>query len=299
MNKYDIVYFFFAPDHLSIIGLLLKLVGKPTIIRTASMFTKEIGNIRFTKYSSIRLKLIRFFDEYIAISDELEKAMIEDGIPVEKIVRIGNCVDEDKFFPLNEGQRQELRLTKGLKEDEIVIIYAGHLNSVKGFDFFAETINELDLKRINARIYFLGSGNSFEAAKEVVSLKSNDRIHFFGSVENVDDFYKIADVFVLPSKTEGMPNALLEAMSCGLACIATSVGAVPEIITNNSNGIIIAYGDKSALKNSLIWLCSNHVERQRLGLLARQTIIQLFSARQRIKEYESMFRKLIDGKLKN
>lgn len=303
MTKYDIVYFFWGSDYFSLIGILLKLLGKPTIIRTASMFSREIGNIRFKKYPFLRLQLIRCFDAYIAISGELGKSMLEDGISKEKIVRVGNCVDEDKFFPLAEDQRLALRSAKGLKRDEIVIIFAGHLNQIKGLDFFSKTINQMDLKQINTRVYILGSGkfveDSLEATKEVLSLKSNDRVEFFGAVENIYPYYQIADIFVLPSKTEGMPNSLLEAMSCGLACVATSVGAVPEIITNHLDGILITHGDEAALKDNLIRLCGNHAERQRLGLAARQTIIRSFSVRQRIREYESLFRRLIDGLTKN
>ena len=82
-----------------------------------------------------------------------------------------------------------------------------------------------------------------------------------------------ADIFILPSYREGLPNALLEAMASGCAVIASSVGAIPDVIEDGKNGILITQGDKLQLASSIIKLGSSKQLREDFGTHARKTIM--------------------------
>jgi len=302
LYTFKVVMFFFGLDYFSLIALPLKLLGKKTLVRTASMFSKEIGNIRFSAFSRVRLILIKAFDIYIALSKELYFSFVADGIPENKIILLPNFIDEKKFFPVDEEYRLILRQKNALKPEDVVVLYVGHLNAIKGIDFLMRTINEIDLEEFGLKVFILGSGkfvsNSME--NEIKDLLRNagkkQHVNFVGTVEDVAEYYQLSDIFVLPSKTEGMPNSLLEAMACGSACIATAVGAVPEIISNNYNGILISYGDVKSFKNILIFLAKNKIERKRLGRCARQTILHNYSLQKELHEYQKIFSRLAKNK---
>jgi glycosyltransferase involved in cell wall biosynthesis len=99
-------------------------------------------------------------------------------------------------------------------------------------------------------------------------LKINDHIKFVGHIDNVVDWYRKSDVFVLSSQTEGLPLALLEAMSCGLPCVCTAVGGVPEVISGTGVGYIVPPGDSDQLASSISRLLSDTTLRRSMGAKA-------------------------------
>lgn len=86
-----------------------------------------------------------------------------------------------------------------------------------------------------------------------------------------------SDAFVLPSQREGLPLSLIEAMACSLPCVSTRVGGIPDFVTDEENGILVAAGDSGALKDAIWELYSEEGKARKMGLQARETVQQRFS----------------------
>ena len=147
-------------------------------------------------------------------------------------------------------------IEKIVPKQEIVAV--GRLSGEKNFEMLIRAFSELNLKNYTLKIY--GDGPLYgELCLLIDSLHEHSRIKLEGRVSSVIEYIKDADIFVLCSSHEGMPNALLEGMALGLACISTDfpTGGARALITNNENGIIIPVGDKEALKKAIRKLVDN------------------------------------------
>jgi glycosyltransferase involved in cell wall biosynthesis len=126
-----------------------------------------------------------------------------------------------------------------------------------------------------------------------VKLDIADNVHFIGQVANVDEFYQLSDIFVLPSYAEGMPNALLEAMACGLPVIASRIGGVVDVVEEGKTGILFESGNVAELSSALKRLLEDGALRRKLGAEARKTIIEKFSIDKVVYEYIGLYKKLL------
>jgi glycosyltransferase involved in cell wall biosynthesis len=120
-------------------------------------------------------------------------------------------------------------------------------------------------------------GATSDFVGDLHTLADQYNIHLVGQREEVQRFYQTADVFVLPSRMEGLPNALLEAMTCGLPTIASPLPGVSEVIEHNTNGLLVPPDDPEAISDAVLLLLENPDVAKRLGNAAHQTILKHYS----------------------
>lgn len=163
------------------------------------------------------------------------------------------------------------------------IVAIGRLSSEKNFDMLIDAFHELseDLNEYKLRIF--GNGPLYQNLKvKIDKLGLNENVFLEGQVDRVVDYIRDADIFVLTSNHEGMPNALIESMAMGLACISTNFesGGAKALINDHENGILIPVNDKEALKKSLLELIYN--EKFKLHLKHNAMKIRNTNAKDRI-----------------
>ena len=128
-----------------------------------------------------------------------------------------------------------------------------------------------------------GSGQYLSCEDELRTyVKENhldQHVTFTGYVENVEEYLRASNGFALPSRSEGLPLSLIEAMGCGLPCIGTRVGGIPDFVTDGENGLLVAAGDSEALRDAIWQLYSEEEMARELGSKARATVQQQFSMR--------------------
>lgn len=175
----------------------------------------------------------------IAVSTALQEAMIDLGAPRGRITVIPNGVDSTKFFAVSmEGARTTLGLPSGP-----MVLCVGNLNSNKGFHIVVEAVgritNDDDFRDLHLVIVGEGPFRG-ELARRIQREGLTDRVRLVGHVAHdaLHLWYSAADVFCLASATEGMPNAVLEALACGVPVVATAAGGIPEIIQSEQVGLL-------------------------------------------------------------
>jgi glycosyltransferase involved in cell wall biosynthesis len=165
-----------------------------------------------------------------------------------------------KMFPLIPPKKQTNKQTKR-------ILAVGSLVHIKGFDLLISAFSAFIETNQNWELVIIGEGRERRLLEELVQeLGLSNKVYFIGKVGNVSDWYEVADVFVLSSRSEGFPGVLVEAMASGLPVISFDCNTGPrDIITNDLNGILIKPESKTALKEAMCLLANNENLRKSLS----------------------------------
>lgn len=244
----------------------------------------------------------RFKDIIVTVSKKDEIQAKKLGIkPREKIKTIYNGVDID-ILEKNFLERKKARLIlekeiiKGMIFNSNFVVGAianfypskGVKYLIEGGKFFLENNPEFENKVI---FLIIGDGMERKSIEELIKINNlENKFILLGEIINAYQYLKAFDVFVLPSIKEGFPWVILEAMAAALPIIATSVGALPEIIKNKKNGILIDPANPEQIAESIKEILENKILRERLSYNAYQTISKKFSLTKMVEETKALFR---------
>lgn len=178
----------------------------------------------------------------------------------------------------------------GRQYAETQLVFVGDVCEPKGLGVLIEALGRPECVATKWKLYVAGNGDSRPFERQAVRHKIGDRIQFLGWQDeaSVRALLSRAHVLALPSYTELLPMAMLEAMSHQVAVIVTPVGAIPEVISAGVTGLLVPVGDVAALANAICMLCQNPALAVRLGRNARA----LVTARYGIQAYGRTFRRL-------
>jgi len=230
---------------------------------------------------SYEKKLMKRSDALIAVSLYTRNELTElYDVDEEKIHVIYNGVDTQKFKPTRD--RAGLRVELGLEEEQKIILCVGRLYYRKGINILLKSIPEVVQKFGDAKFVISGKGfkkNEENLRKLAEKLKIEKYVMFLGYVpdEKLPDLYAASDIFVLPALYENFPFAILEAQSTGLPVISTKVGGIPEFLTNNKNGLLVAPCDPEQLAQGIMILLEKPELAKELGRRGRRLVEEKFA----------------------
>jgi len=288
-KKYQVIHCHRAESP-AIIGIFAKLLyGKKVVVKISG---GDLGLVN----QVIRRKLLSAVNVFIALTDEMRAKLIRCGFPEAKIVIIPNGVDTNRYMPLSRKAKLSMREKLGLPIDEKLIIFVGRLHPVKGLDTLLYAWQKISqsIGTNKARLLILGEGPQEPFPRQLVSqLGLEATILFLGRKGNVAKYLQSADTLALPSLSEGLPNALLEAMACGLPVVATDVGGNSEVISDLKNGILVKPKDSGQLAEALIKVLNDGGLAQHLGRQARKAVEERYSLKSVVDQYLGLYENLV------
>jgi glycosyltransferase involved in cell wall biosynthesis len=244
-------------------------------------------------YGALDRYLLRFFDGIAAVSTSVADQLVEAGVRNEIRV-IPNGVTSE----LNENL-QDLRSEFG-QRGQIIVGSVGRLSSEKGTNYFVEAAAKICRDLSNVTFVQVGDGPSRGDLEAQVRQAGIERQFVFaGQRQDMARVYRSLDVFVLPSLNEGMPMALLEAMSASLPIVATKVGAVPNILSTPEIGSLVAPGDAEALAAAIRMFIVDPARRESVGREAKKQVEERFSAAAMAKKYVDLYSEILVRKGEN
>jgi len=266
-NKIDLVHahFIMPPGFIAVICKAFLGVKTAVTIHGSDIFVLARKNLlrNIIKY------ILGKSDYVFVVSDSIKDEVLKLGIDgIENKLQITyNAVDIQKFRPDQKSDFKEEMHIDPLKP---VILFVGNLVWQKGVEYLIrakEFLNE------DAEIIIVGDGPLFEEYKAIVEFENIDGIKFTGARKDIENIMPAADIFVLPSLSEGRPSVILEAMASGKPIIATRVGGVPELV-NDEIGILINPEDSVGLAEAINKLLQDKELRERMGKNAREQSMQ-------------------------
>jgi len=194
-----------------------------------------------------------------------------------KTTLINNWYDNERFFPPNNDQeKSDVRLSLGLPTEVLSIISTGGCSDVKNHHDIIRAMATIN-KKINCIYIHLGHGEKEEEERKLaVKLGVDDKIYFLGNQKNVRDYLISSDIYIMPSRFEGLSIAAIEAMACELPSVLYNAPGLRDLIDNNDNGLLIEQ-NSNTLANAILELNNNQQLRKKMGDKAKRFVVQNFS----------------------
>jgi glycosyltransferase involved in cell wall biosynthesis len=247
-----------------------RLSGRPVvakILRGGAL--GDIDKLRHRRGGLGRLRAIcRVVERFLVISQEIDRELADLGVAAERRVFLPNGVDCARFTPARPGEKAALRAGLGLPVDGPLAIYNGRLSTEKRIDRLLNLWPGVRGEVPGAGLVVVGSGP--EAAR--LRGMAGEGVIFTDQVEDVAPYLRAADVFVLPSRTEGLSNALLEGMACGLGVVSSAVGGAVDVIQDGVEGFLPAPEDFDGFRIAMTRLLRDTDLRERMGRAARTRV---------------------------
>ena len=229
-------------------------------------------------------KALAGFDAVVIFSEVQRSILAQYGVPAERIHVIPNGVDTDLYRPGPSDYKEEVQA-------EVLVVYCGRLDPEKNVATLLHTFQDLALPPSH-KVVVVGNGLEYRRLRDRYH---GDSVIFTGVIQDKDELLRIlraGDIFVLPSDLEGLSIAMLEAMACGMATIATDVGCDGEAL--RGAGIVIDSHDlESQLNLGLQILVENPEFRRSLGEKARERIVARYSLERNIDQVVDLYEQLL------
>ena len=214
----------------------------------------------------------------VANSHAAARQLESDGVPAEKIRVIANGIDSGRFPEHHYSERPKR------------IAMVACLREGKRVDVLIDAAPRILEHHPEAEFLIVGDGPCREQLAALAqATRVADRFQFVGHRDDVPALLAGADLFVLPSESEAFPNAIIEAMAAGLPVVATSVGGIPELVTEGVTGRLVPPGDANAIAEALIDLLDAPERAASFGRAGRRTIEQTYSFDRMVAQFESLY----------
>ena len=249
-------------------------------------------------YNSPKEKLQNYFantlsPKIIAISDEVKKQLLQEGVTAKKIVRINLCYNFDEY---NADQTDKFDEVKNDITAGLTVLYAARLDPVKRHTLAFEVVENLLIENVDCKLICIGKGEIENELKRHVADKNlNANIIFKGFVTNVFDYIKASDILLLLSDTEASSHMLKEAGICGKTLIVCKqVGDFEDFIVDGENGFLVNKADP--VKETVDILKKIHADKSwidKMGQNLKKTVFQHFSINSNFAElYQQLFNEI-------
>jgi len=301
-RRFNIVHLHGFSQKSLLLVWLAKLLRKKLALKLTSVghddpiSIRARGHLAFWCYSRA--------DLFFGVSPRMREIYHSSRLPQEKFKLISNGVDLERFRPGDYGERQYLRRELGLPEQLTLILFVGFFSHEKCPDLLFDAWTRVRGDGLSATgIVFVGATRSryyevdpglarkIRARTQHLGLEKD--VVFVEVTHEIEKYYRAADLFVLPSSREGLPNVLLEGMATGLPCIASNLqGITDSVIDHGVNGLLVPVGDVAALEDAIRFLLQDSARAQEFGKRARRTVDERYSIRQTSAHYLDAYQQL-------
>lgn len=263
-----------------------RLAAVPHLVHTVHVVE---GRFRPWQFAYARL-LNGYCDRMVCVSRSVMEQHVEkSGIPRGKYLVIPNGVDA-REFERDELRREALRKEWGVASDEPLFAFVGRLDKQKGIDTLLAAISHLGARGTPVRFLIVGQGPMRRIVQNFIARGEGGRFcRLLRFVSDIRDVYSAADALVMPSRWEGWPLALGEAMASQMPVIATRSPGLSEIVIDGQTALTVDVADAVALAESILQLASDATLRRQLGQAGRDRIIQEYPLWASVQAHEALY----------
>jgi glycosyltransferase involved in cell wall biosynthesis len=274
-------------------GIVAKLSGCKVLISSR----RDMGILRRPKHSMLYRRLAPIFDQVQTVSEQVrEFAIREDGLEPSRVITIHNGIELDRFrAPVDLDALRRSLAAEGASH---LIATVGNIRPVKGCDVLIRAAAIVCREFPRAAFLVIGNPHDPDHARHLEQLAGSlgvaPNVLFLGRRKDVPSLLRLCDVFCLLSRSEGLSNALLEAMAARLPAVATRVGGNPEVVEDLRSGFIVESEDAPAAAERILTLLRNREQARRMGQAGEHIVDTRFSARAMVERIVNQYDALLD-----
>lgn len=277
--------------------LIARLTGIKIVAKMTLLGEDDPPGLEKMKFGKLRKKVYLFPHKVIALTQAQIEQYNHSEFPDHKIVQIPNGVDVKRYFPVSAATKMELRKKLNLPADKNIALFVGKISIRKGVPVLIDAWSNL-LQNENLMLCLVGPEDiEKEFSNQVrIQIKEKDlenQMIMAGNKKNIPEYMQAADLFVLPSDREGLPNSLLEAMACGLPCIVAAMPEYENIFISEPPVLKMIHEINSAKLAAAILELMDSKTRSTLGSRAHQFIARNLSIEKIAGQYEKLYWQLI------
>jgi len=248
------------------------------------------GPFAFHHYWSYKLAA-RKIDRIVAVSEDIRKRVIrERNLAADKVVTIHYGVDLKKFAP----EDQMLKKTDiGVVEEHTVLGTVARFDYPKGHKHLIAAAPAIIKQYPNVRFVFVGDGPlRQDVEQQIKQLGLEEYFVLLGFRRDVKQLLGLFDLFILPSLSEGLPNAVLEAMACSNPVVASAVNGVVEVVMDGETGFLIPPGNPERIAEAVVAMLKSPEQMRQMGIKGRERVATAFSVEQQIGKFVALYETL-------
>ncbi len=290
-EKLDILHVHYAIPH-AVCAILAKQMAKSNVKIVTTLHGTDITVLGADAAMTSAIKYgIEQSDAVTAVSDSLVQQTKEMITPDKPIETVYNFIDERVYRPVH--QVSHLKKEFGIAENEKVMIHVSNFRAVKRVTDVIKVFARV-LEQMPAKLLLVGDGpEKTVVCRLAESLGLEGQVLYLGKQDNVEELYGISDVKLLLSEKESFGLVALEAMACGVPCVGTKAGGIPEVIEDGKNGFVCPIGDIEAISDAVIRLLTDEALFEQMKQKAIETVQTRFHSADIVGQYERIYEKLL------
>ncbi|WP_419956277.1 N-acetyl-alpha-D-glucosaminyl L-malate synthase BshA [Neobacillus niacini] len=287
----DILHVHYAIPH-AVCAILAKQMSKVDVKIVTTLHGTDITVLGYDPSLTEAIKFgIEKSDVVTAVSRSLINQTHELIQPDKQIETVYNFIDERIY---QKREANHLKKEFGIQDNEKVVIHVSNFRPVKRVQDVVKTFARISAA-LPARLLLVGDGPEMTPVCRLVKkLGLTDKVHLLGKQENLDELYSISDLKLLLSEKESFGLVALEAMACGVPCIGTNVGGMPEVIQHGETGYICELGDIEDISTKAIRVLSDEQLHQQFAANGIAVVNTKFRAQEIVGQYEQLYFKLLN-----
>jgi glycosyltransferase involved in cell wall biosynthesis len=270
-------------------AIAARMLGVPLV---ATVHGRQYFPDRATRRAAYRI--LSHITTVVAVSEDVKRLLVEVTGAAERRIRVvHNGIA--RWTPPAPDEIARRRAALGIGADERIVGVVGSLYGVKGHRYLLDAAPQILRTQPATRFVIVGRGErETELRAHAVALGLGERVRFLGFRTDVRDLLSLFDVFALPSLSEGLSIALLEAMAAARPVVATRVGGNPELITDGETGLLVPAGDSPRLADAVTRLLQHEREARRLGENAMHRVTRRFGVDKMVEGYQAIYARELD-----
>jgi glycosyltransferase involved in cell wall biosynthesis len=300
----DIVHLHGFSQKSVLVIALSKLLGKKIVIKLTSVGHDDPASIQargapmWTAYSQA--------DRFIGVTPRFAEGFGTTGLDESRFVFIPNGVDLDRFKPSSAGVRAEFQNQLRIPTGDPVILFVGFFSPEKNPDVLFDAWLSLFERGVRSTLVLVGAtqgpyyeidaGIADRIKSKVAKRGVSESVVFVEAADNIEHYFRAADVFVLPTAREGLPNVLLEAMASGVPPVITRLEGVTDwIVTSGVTGELVPAVETTAFADAIEGLLASRERREAMGAAARAHVAEHFSLVTTAQKTLEVYQELLKG----
>lgn len=294
-DQYDILHSHGAHYINSIVGPIAKLMGWKSVVKS-TMSHNDLDGMKKPLSGVLHYLFLKSVNAYIAINSDLVKEFKSYGFRRKQIHHIPNGVDTARFHPANPAAKKQLRRRLNLPENRRIVLSVGVFDRRKNIGWLIEKWKETGGFGTDNFLLAIGpqsredkNGVFLNSLKKIVSENSSDMM-LLDHVENIEEYYRAADIYVLTSTNEGLPNVLLEAMASGLPCVATDTQGAKDLIEEGGSGFLFQKNNAAQFQEKLNII--NSLGMTEMGNVGQKVATHHYSIKSTAHRYAQLYREI-------